>query len=99
MPCLLYGNAQLQTATKIHGYGGGALKRHQKQNRKKLPKSTRNSPQKVSVNGTALSSFQVRVIRELYNLRYPDKENALKEGTLIPIFYVIFTKKKSKNFM
>ena len=28
--------------------GGGALKRHQKQNRKKLPKSTRNSPQKVS---------------------------------------------------
>ena len=27
--------------------GGGALKRHQKQNRKKLPKFTRNSPQKV----------------------------------------------------
>ena len=39
--------------------GGGALKRHQKQNRKKLPKSTRNSPQKVIQNETALSSVQV----------------------------------------
>ena len=39
--------------------GGGALKRHQKQNRKKLPKSTRNSPQKVTQNEMALSSVQV----------------------------------------
>ena len=39
--------------------GGGALKRHQKQNRKKLPKSTRNSPQKVTTNQMALSSVQV----------------------------------------
>jgi len=56
---LLNGNAQSQTAAKIHAIGGGALKRHQKQNRKKLPKSTRNSPQKVTQNGMALSSVQV----------------------------------------
>ena len=42
--------------------GGGALKRHQKQNRKKLQKSTQNSPQKVSVNETALSSLQVSIM-------------------------------------
>ena len=74
--------------------GGGALKRHQKQNRKKLPKSTRNSPQKVVQNVMALSSVQVRVIRELYNLRYPHKENLLKEGTLISIFRAIHTQKE-----
>ena len=58
--------------------GGGALKRHQKQNRKKLPKSTQNSPQKVSQNGMALSSVQVRVIRELYNLRDTHKKSYLR---------------------
>ena len=42
--------------------GGGALKRHQKQNRKKLPKSTRNSPQKVVQNLMALSSVQVSIM-------------------------------------
>ena len=42
--------------------GGGSLKRHQKQNRKKLRKSTRNSFQKVIQNGTALSSVQVRIM-------------------------------------
>ena len=52
--------------------GGGALKRNQKQNRKKLPKSTRNSPQKVSVNGTALSSVQVSII--LQNLRHSNAQ-------------------------
>ena len=58
--------------------GGGALKRHQKQNRKKLPKSTQNSPQKVTPNQMALSSVQVRVIREFYNLRDTHKKIYLR---------------------
>ena len=48
--------------------GGGALKRHQKQNRKKLPKSTQNSPQKVSANGTALSSVQVSIKFQFFKI-------------------------------
>ena len=79
--------------------GGGALKHHRKQNREKLPKSTRNSPQKVTQNGTALSSVQVGVIRKLYNFCYPDKENALKEGTLISIFCVILTQKEQEFYI
>ena len=63
--------------------GGGALKRHQKQNRKKLPKSIRSSPQKVKPNVMALSSVQVRVLCEIYNLHYADKRNADKKDTLI----------------
>ena len=55
--------------------GGGALKRHQKQNRKKLPKSTRNSPQKVIQNGMALSSVQVGVnLLFFFNLRHPNAQ-------------------------
>ena len=42
--------------------GGGTLKRHQKQNRKKLQKSTWNSPQKVIQNEMALSGVQVSII-------------------------------------
>ena len=78
--------------------GGGALKRHQKQNRKKLRKSTQNSSQKVSLNATALSSVQASVLREIFNLRYADKKNALEEVTLVSIFSVILTK-KSENFI
>ena len=74
--------------------GGGPLKRYQKQNRKKLRKSTRNSPQKVTQNQMALSSVQVRVIRELYNLRDTHKKKLLKEGTLISIFCVLLTPKQ-----
>ena len=96
---MLYGNAQSQTAAKIHVCGGRALKRHQKQNRNNLPKSTQNSPQKVIQKGTALSSVQVRLIGELYNLRYPDKEHALKEGTLISIFCVILTQKEQEFYI
>ena len=64
----------LRPPQKSMRMGGGALKRHQKQNRKKLRKSTRNSVQKVIQNDMALSSVQVRVINELYNLRYADKK-------------------------
>ena len=58
--------------------GGGALKHHQKQNRKKLRKLTRNSPQKVSQKETALLSVKVRVICEIYNLRNADKKMQVK---------------------
>ena len=58
--------------------GGGALKRYQKQNRKKLQKSTRNSPKKVTTNGMALSNVQVTLIHELCNLRYPHKKIYLR---------------------
>ena len=54
---------------------GGALKCHQKQNRKKLPKSTQNSPQKVIQNQTALSSVQVSIILPFFkNLRHPNAQ-------------------------
>ena len=42
--------------------GGGALKRHQKQNKKKLRKLTQKSFQKVVQNEMALSSVQVRAL-------------------------------------
>ena len=58
--------------------GVGALKHHQKQNRKKVRKSARNSPQQVIQMAMALSSVQVRVIRKLYYLRYADKKMRVK---------------------
>ena len=42
--------------------GGGALKRHQKQNMEKLQKLTQNSPQKVVQNDMVLLSVQVSIM-------------------------------------
>ena len=74
--------------------GGGALKRHQKQNRKKLQKTTRNSPQKVTQNETALSSVQVSIMFLFFKIYVILTDKNLKQFVFLHTYNVDVRKKK-----
>ena len=68
--------------------GGGALKRHQKQNRKKLQKSTQNSPQKVIQNDMALSSVQVSIMFLFFKIYVILTDKNLKQFVFLHTYNV-----------
>ena len=77
--------------------GGGALKRHQKQNRKKLRKSTQNSSQKVIQKGDGtLKRTGKHNVSIFLNLRHP---NARKFKTICFSTYLQRWRTLKKGFI